>query len=134
MPNIAALKAELLAGHPGTGAYDAGDDEVAAGQLNVVNRTRNRPTVEGSEILNATDDTEYGALTAGQKTDWLNLCGIEEINTASGVAKQMEADLFGPGTTTRTNLVAVRNEDVSRAVEIGLGTIRVGHVQEARLL
>ena len=39
--NIAALAAELTAGHPGTGAYDA-DLSVAAGQLNAVNRTRNK--------------------------------------------------------------------------------------------
>ena len=133
MPNIAALKTELIAGHPGTGPYNA-DDELAAGELNVVNRTRNRTTVEGSEILNATDDTEFGALSAANKTDWLNLCGVESINTASGVAKSMEADLFGPGTTTRTNLAAMRNKDVSRAVELGLGFIWTGHVEAARAL
>lgn len=131
MPDIAALKVELNAGHPDTGAYNA-DDELAAGQLNVVNRTRTRDTVTGSEILNATDDAEYGALAAGQKTDWLGLCGIESIDTASGVAKSMEADLFGAGTTTRTSLAAVRSPAASRAVELGLGRIGPGNVTEAR--
>ena len=131
MPDIAKLKVELDAGHPGTGAYNA-DDELAAGELNAVNRTKTRDTVAGSEILNATDDAEYGALTAVQKNDWLALCGIESIDTASGVAKSMEADLFGAATTTRTNLAAVRSPAVSRAVELGLGVIKVGYVQQVR--
>lgn len=125
------LKAELLAGHPVTGAYSA-DDFLAADELNVVNRTRNRPTVLGSEILNATDDVEFGALTDSNKGLWLDLCGVLEVDTSSGVAKSLEADLFGGGTTTRTSLAAVRNEDISRAVELGLGTIKVGNVTEAR--
>lgn len=133
MPNIAALKVELLAGHPDTGAYNA-DDAIAAGELNAVNRTRTRDTVTGSEILNATDDAEYTGLTAVQKTDWLGLCGVESIDTASGVAKSMEADLFGGGTTTRTNLAAVRSPPASRAEELGLGFIKVGYVEQARAL
>lgn len=36
--DLVALKAELTAGHPGTGAYSAGD-EAAANQINAVNRT-----------------------------------------------------------------------------------------------
>lgn len=133
MPNLAALKTELAAGHPDTGAYNA-DAEIAAGELNAVNRTRTRATVAGSEILNATNDAEYGALTAVQKNDWLSLCGIESINTASGVAKSMEADLFGAGTTTRANLAVVRSPASSRAVELGLGFIKVGYVEQAREL
>ena len=48
--DIVALAAELTAGHPVTGAYNA-DDALAAGELNAVNRTRSRDTVTGSEIL-----------------------------------------------------------------------------------
>ena len=131
MPNIATLKVELDAGHPGTGAYNA-DDELAAGELNAVNRTLTRDTVTGSEILNATDDSEYGVLTAANKTDWLGLCGIESVDSASGVAKSMEADLFGAGTVTRTSLAAVRSPVASRAVELGLGFIFASHVSQAR--
>ena len=130
--DIAALKVELLAGHPDTGAYDA-DDATAAAQLNVVNRTITRPTVSGSEILNATDDAEFTALQAANKNRWLAMCGVDEIDTNGGVAKSIEADLFGAGTNTRANLVALKNPPVSRAVELGLGFIKTGHVQEARL-
>ena len=125
------LKAELIAGHPVTGVYSS-DDSVATAELNAVNRSRNRDTVSGSEILNATNDAEFGALSVTNQQLWLDLCGVESIDTSSGVAKSLEADLFGSGTTTRTNLAAVRNEDISRAVELGLGVINAGHVQRAR--
>ncbi len=129
--DIDALKIELLAGHPDTGAYSV-DDQIAADELNAVNRTRARGTVTGSEVLNATDDVEFTALQAANKGRWLAMCGVDEINTGSGVAKSIEADLFGAGTTTRTNLLALKNPPASRAEEIGLGFVRVGHVIEAR--
>ncbi len=131
--DLVVLQAELLAGHPVTGAYSS-DDFLAAAELNVVNRTRNRLTVLGSEILNATDDAEFGGLAAGDKGLWLDLCGVDSVDTASGVAKSLEADLFGGGTTTRTNLAAVRNENVSRGVELGLGFVGQGDVEDARNL
>ena len=129
--DLVALAAELTAGHPVTGAYNA-DDALAAGELNAVNRTKVRDTVAGSEILNATDDAEFIALTDVEQTKWLDLCGVEAIDTASGVAKALEADLYGGGTTTRTNLAAVRAPAASRADELGLGFVYPGHVQNAR--
>jgi len=129
--DIDVLKAELDAGHPGTGPYSLVDSE-AADELNVVNRTRIREAVSGSDILNATDDAEYGLLTADQQMTWLTLCSVVAVDTSSGVAKSLEADLFGGGTTTRSNLAAIRIENISRAVELVLGFVETGHVQEAR--
>ena len=45
-----ALKTELLAGHPVTGAYDA-DDALAADQLNAVNVTAQREVISASDIF-----------------------------------------------------------------------------------
>ena len=129
--NYEALKTELLAGHPDTGAYNA-DAAIAAGELTAVNRTRQRDFVSGSEILNATDNTEFSALTDTEKDRWLSMCGVDSIDTTSGIAKSLEADLFGGGTTTRTNLQTVKTEDVSRAVEVGIGNVRAGDVEIAR--
>ncbi len=136
--DIDALRIELLAGHPGPVGnpgivpYDV-DDAIAAGQLNEVNRTLTRDTVSGGELLNATDDVEFGALQAANKNRWLALCGVDEINTDGGVAKSVAMDLFASGTATRANLVALKNPPASRAVEIGLGFVRPGNVNEARL-
>jgi len=128
-----ALKTELDAGHPVTGAYDA-DDALAAGELNAVNRTQLRDFVSGSEILNNTNDAEFGALTVEQQARWMSMCGVDSIETGSGVAKSLESELFGGGTTTRANLVAIRVEDISRAEELSLGVIKVGDVEAARTL
>ena len=129
--DLVALRAELDAGHPDTGAYDA-NNGIAADQLNVVNRTKTRATVSGSEILNATDDAEYTALTLAEKDSWLSLCGIDSIDTSSGIAKSLEADIFGPATATRSNLVSIKSPPASRADELGLGRVGEGHVEQAR--
>ena len=104
-----------------------------ANDLNLVYRTLTRDVVNGSEIFNATNDTEYAALTDDQKAIWDRLCSIELIDTDNGVAKAREAELFGSGTTTRSNLIALKNPPVSRAQELGLSYVYEGHVQEARL-
>lgn len=108
------------------------DAQVAASLTGVIDRTKTRATVSGSEIFNATDDVEYAALTDAQKSAWDALCAIETIDTGNGVAKAREAELFGAGTTTRSNLVALRTESVSRAQELGLGNVNEGDVRQAR--
>jgi len=62
------------------------------------------------------------------------MCGVLDIDVANGVAKSLEAELFGPGTDTRTNLAALKTRDVSRGEELGVGSIRTGDVQFARTL
>lgn len=125
------LKAEITT-DPLTRGYSAMSDLEVAVSLNTVNRTRNRDYVSGWEIFNATNDVEYNTLTDAQKSAWDALCAIEQIDTASGVAKAREAELFGAGTTTRSNLQALRQEDISRATELELPTITSGDVEEAR--
>jgi hypothetical protein len=128
-----ALAAELT-DDPLARGYAGMDDDQAAADLNTAYRTRTRAYVYGWEIFNATDSAEYGALTDAQKSSWDALCAIFQIDTASGVAKSREAELFGAGTTTRSNLQALRIEDISRATELGLPWIRTGDVTYARSL
>lgn len=125
------LKTELST-DPLSRGYSAMSDAEAAIDLNTVYRTKAREYVSGWEIFNVTDDSEYAALTDAQKSSWDALCSIENINTISGIAKAREAELFGAGTTTRSNLASLRSPDVSRAVELDLGVIKEGHVEEAR--
>ena len=128
--DIAALKAELLAGHPVTGAYDA-DDALAAGQLNVVDRTLPRDSLTGSEVLNAVNAGEWAALdAAAQQTVW-DIVHLGDVNPF-GVEAALISDVFGAGSNTITALAAARQRGVSRAVELGLGVIREGDVQVAR--
>lgn len=126
------LKAEIT-DDPLSRGYSGMSDIEVANDMNTVYRNTIRPTVSGSEIFNETDDVEYAALTDAQKASWDRLCGIDSIDTSSGVAKAREAELFGAATTTRSNLTALRNPPASRATELGLSKVREGHVQMARL-
>ena len=120
---------------PLTRGYSGMTDQEAADDLNTVYRTLPVDTVPGSDIFNNTDDVEYGALTAEEQNRWVNMCAVDSIDVASGVAKSLEAELFGPGTDTRTNLAALKTRDVSRGEELELGKApNASHVEYARTL
>ena len=129
---IEILKTEIST-DPLSRGYSGMSDLEVADSMNTVNRPVTREYVTGSEIFNATNDVEYSALTVDQQAAWDRLCGIDQIKISSGVAKAREAELFGPGSTTRTNLVALKAAPaISRAQEIGLPMVYEGNVQEAR--
>jgi len=133
MVDYVALKAELDAGHPDTGLYNV-DDAIALSQINLANRTRIKPTVSGAEIADATDTTEFAALTPTDQNRWLAMCAINTLDTTGGIAGALEAALFGVATATRANLVALREETVSRAVELFGSDLIIGDIQNARAL
>lgn len=128
--DITALKAELLGGHPDTGVYDA-DSVVAASQLNAVNRTRNKTSLSGNELFTSTDSTEFAALTDTERQMWVSWCNTDRDPTNARNISFVNF-IFGGGSTTIGNLATIRTEDVSRAVEIGLGVVKAGHVEQAR--
>lgn len=128
--DLAALKSELLAGHPDTGPY-SGNSSAAAAELNVENRTRNRERVTGSEVLNAVDQAEFLAATDAQRTRVWNLVHLGTLNPW-GIEADLLLDIFGAGSATITALAAIRVEPTSRASELGFETVEAGHVQRAR--
>ena len=133
--DLVKLRTELDGLHPGTtDPYDA-DNAIAMVQINAVNRTNPESTITGSQIFNATDDSEFTALsTNNDRERWVSLCGILDIDTGTGIAKSLEAELFGGGTNTRANLLALMNPPASRAVELGLGIVGEGDIAAARAL
>jgi hypothetical protein len=112
--------------------YSGMTDEEVANDINSLYRTIQRDFVYGHEIFNITDDAEYGILSDTQKSSWDALCAIEQVKTASGVARSRELELFGPGTITRTNLQELTTKSVSRAEELGLGIVKPGYIEEVR--
>ncbi|MHC4526417.1 MAG: hypothetical protein ACYS29_00960 [Planctomycetota bacterium] len=128
--DISALKAELLAGHPDTGAYDA-DDVIAAAELNAVNRSKNKSSMTGSEIINALDKTEYLALSDADTARVWQICHLGTINPF-GVEADLFINIFGGGSASIAALQDARKDDASRAVEIGLGVVFPTHVTSAR--
>jgi hypothetical protein len=133
MADLDALKAELLAGHPVTGAYDA-NNSTAAAQLNAVNRERNLSSITGDQIFEATDTTQFAALTDTERNQWLAFCGRSELDPFGSANVAFVTFIFGGGSATLTNLAALRKESVSRADELNLGRIGAGIVGEARAL
>ena len=130
-----ALQAELLAGHPISGAYDA-DDQLAADQINALDVTRIRANMTGAQIIEATDTAEYAALTDPKKSQFLAfVAGNETINPESGgIAQEILVDIFGGGSATITALSALRQETISRATELDFGLVIIGDIQNARAL
>ncbi len=130
--DLAALKAELSGVHPGTAlAYDS-DDAIAAEQLNAVNRTRNRNSMTGSEVLNSIDSGEWSTRTAEQKQVIWDIVHLGDVNPF-GVEATLITDAFsGAGGLTMAALAAARLEPISRAVELEFGFVKVGYVEQAR--
>jgi predicted TIM-barrel enzyme len=130
--NIEVLKAELLAGHPETGAYDA-DNQIAADQINAVNVERNKTSMTGREMAANIVDAEYDILSDTKKSQVLALTGANDIDPFGFVANVLK-DVFDIGSVTITNLQAARVETVSQATVLGLGFVYEGHIEAARAL
>lgn len=128
--NLDILKIEIDTDPLGRG-YSGMTDMQVADSLNTANRSRNKTSVSGSDIFRNVDGTEFNTKTAEQKRDVLALCAIGDVDPF-GPAASIITQIFGGGSTTVTTLAAFRVETISRATELGLGTVAEGHVQEAR--
>ena len=136
--NLQALKDELTSGHPVTGAYDA-DDATAAGQLNALNRSRNKSSLTGDEVFTATDATEMSGLSDHKRELWVSWSTKTSIDPFNSKNVAFVQWIFGAGSDTVTNLQALRVESISRATEIAdtlewSGEITDVHVGNARAL
>ncbi len=88
-----------------------------------------------SDIFEAIDVNEFMALSPAQQSRIDRILGLgTEIRTApSSHARAELLDVFTPGSATITSLIAIANQKISRATELGLGHVREGHVMEGRL-
>ena len=127
----ADLAAELVAGHPVTGAYDA-DNQLAADQLNAVNRTRNRSVATGKEIKDKITTADWDSRTDAQKQTLLSLFARDDLDPFGIDAHIFQEAMAGAVGTSVADLAAWRVEDVSRAVELGFGVVTAADVAAAR--
>ncbi|KKK59607.1 hypothetical protein LCGC14_3032720, partial [marine sediment metagenome] len=93
-----------------------------------------RGVVDTHEIFEATDPTEWGALTAGEKQRYQGILSMGTINVDGANVGSAFAKMFGAGTTTRTALVALRTRDGSRAEQVFAPNIGVSFTQIAEAL
>jgi hypothetical protein len=131
---LETLRTELLT-DPLSRGYSTMTDQQAADSLNTVDRPApDMETISNTDLYEAIDRSEYNPLTENEKDRLRILLGLETIRVASGDQGRAEIlALFGAGTTTRANLIALATGQLqSRATELGLPTVRVGHVEDAR--
>ncbi len=113
--------------------YSGMTDQQVADSLNAIDRTRIRPTIPAIEVIEATDALEYAGLSAGEKQRYGTFISAGEINPSGANTLAAFSAMFPGGTATRANLIAARDETISRATELGLPTIRAGWVEWVRL-
>ena len=105
----------------------------AADRLNVIDRTKNRESMSGSEILNAIDDTEWLALSESARQVVWDICHLGSVNPFGHEARLMQQVFSEPNSPTIAALGTARKEKISRANELGLDVVTDGHVHSARL-
>lgn len=129
---IDRLKTELVSDPLGRG-YAAMTAQQAADSLNVVDRSRPRANLSGSEVFQALDVAELNGLSDVRQDRVLAVLGFDGGVNLWGKEGALFQAYFGAQSTTGQALLALRSETVSRATEIGI-TERVlpGHVEEAR--
>ncbi len=123
MSKIDIVKAELL--DPLGRGYSGMSDAAVADDMNTVYRTRVRAGMSGDEIFQATDNTEWAALTADEKNLWMSFCGRDSLDPSGTSNVAFVEDLFGNPSTTRTNLINLRTENISRSQELGISVVEV---------
>ncbi len=128
--NIDVLKTEIT-GDPLARGYAGMTDEEVAIDINIVYRTSNKATMSGTEVMNAINKAEFNALPATDKQMVWDILHLGSINPF-GLEADLFSDIFGISTTI-TTLQTLRKNDISRGVELGIGNVRVGNVEEARL-
>lgn len=116
--------------------YSSMTDAQLFASLMTANRTRERTSLSGSQIYNATVPSEFQALTADQKQYVRDIWGLgDSIDVRTGTnVRTVYLAIFGAGTTTRTNLANLVNETISRAVEIGCGDLTLAYLTYIRSL
>lgn len=128
------LKSEIT-NDPAVLGYAAKTDQQIADLLNslTTSRTIERSIIPAHEVLEATVPAEWAALTAAEKQRYQTITGAGQVNLRGANTRSTMGAMFGAGTTTRANLIALQTKAVSRAEELGLGRVEPGHVAKARI-
>lgn len=153
MAKLQALKAELDAGHPVTGAYSA-NSEAAAEEINALNRTRinaigsaellawsgqassgDRPRIIKIEEGKANADEQSAALCITAEQMIMRDNTSLDLNLPDRVAMLNALVAYGVlSAADKASIDALAEESISRADELSLGSVRAGTIEQARSL
>lgn len=135
MPNmaIAGLKTELT-NDPLARGYASMSDADAAISLNTANRPGSAISLTGDDLMNKVIVwSEVEALTAAKRDTLAILLKAGNLDLTSGSkAVNYLASLFGVGTATRANFLALAAAPISRAAELGMPVLGHPDIAAAR--
>lgn len=135
---LVALRAQLDAGHPVTGAYDP-DDAVAAAQVRELNIALDEESLD--QLAWATTGTRWGDIHAAANaatddhTQTVAMAALSYLERGETMPLSLVADLRTTGTITVNSENAFKNPTLTSIQRIhSLGKVRQGEVQQARML
>ena len=114
--------------------YSGLSHAAAAAKLNATDtgRTLPRTAVPVAEIFNAIVNADWPAVGSQAESKLMALLQMQSIDASHANTRAIIGSVFGAGTQTRTNLLALGSRTVSRAEELGLGLVTEGDVAIAR--
>lgn len=136
--DIAALKTELTTDPLGLGLAGLSNQE-AADKLNevptapAVGRRLVREVIPTWEIFEATTAAEWTGLSANEKQRYQTMLAMGTVNIRQPNTRATLLAMFGPATTTRANLDALRYSSASRAMVLLGESVNYWDVANARL-
>ena len=124
--DLAKLKTEIA-----DAKYSGMGDEQIADAINAATAQVDREVLTGGEIAACVVVSELLSLPAAVQQYVVGLFGAASIPLTTRF-KQQIGGVFGAGTTTRANLIALNKRTGTRGEEIGLGRVTPSNVAEAR--
>jgi len=119
---------------PLTKGYAGMTDQEVVDSLNASNRSLPTPPVNGGQLMENIDSSEFASLTPSNVSNLQILVtaaqGGLDLNNAN-VFQDIE-DIFSPGSASHNSISALKSFSGSRAQELKLPKVKLGHVEEAR--
>lgn len=91
-----------------------------------------RDIVSAHEVFEAIVAAEWATISAQNKQLVQSILGMGQVNVRGANTRQSLGAAFGPGTTTRANLLNLQSRLVSRAEQLNLGVVTELDVNKAR--
>ena len=124
------LRTEVESDPNGRG-YSGMSDSAVAIDMNTSYVSQNRTSMTGSEIVNAVVISEFNGLSADDKQLFWDIVHLGTINPF-GVEATILTSVFGGGSDTIMALAVARVVTITRANELGLGTVKTGYIEKVR--
>lgn len=88
--------------------------------------SRNLSSLSGDVMFAATDGAEFAALTDLKKQLWVSFTSKDSIDPFASANVAFVQWIFGGGSTTVSDLAALRTEDVDRVTNAGISRKNLG--------